>query len=173
SIFSQRELGKDTLTFSNALHSASREDPNIVMVSEINDADTLDAVLKLVEMGHLVIASMTTKNVLQTIEHVISMYAHEDQEIMLDRFADSLACIMSQDLLDRVDQPGRAAIFEILTANKGVRNIIRHATLSQLRTAMESGSGEGMITMDNYALQLAQNGFISQDDANQYIPEAS
>ena len=173
SIFSQRELGKDTLTFSNALHSASREDPNIVMVSEINDRETLDAVLNLVEMGHLVIASMTTKNALQTIEHVISMYPQEDQSIMLDRFSDNLACILSQDLLDRIDMAGRAAVFEIMIANKAIKNIIRHNSLSQLRTAMESGIQEGMILMDTYAYQLAERGFISKDDAQAYVPEVN
>lgn len=170
SIFSQRELGKDTLTFTNAIHSATREDPNIIMISEINDRETMDAVLNLVEMGHLVIASIPTKNVFQTIEHVIAMYPHEEQEVMQDRFSESLAVIMSQDLLDRVDQPGRAAVYEILIANKGVKNIIKHGTLSQLRTAMESGAQEGMITMDAYAYQLAENGIISKEDMEQYIP---
>lgn len=170
SIFSQRELGKDTLTFDNAIHSATREDPNIIMISEINDRETMDAVLNLVEMGHLVIASVPTKNVLQTIEHIVAMYSHEEQEIMQDRFSESLAVIMSQDLLDRVDQPGRVAVYEILIANKGVKNIIKHGSLSQLRTAMESGLQEGMITMDAYAYQLAENGMISKEDMQQYVP---
>jgi len=170
SIFSQRELGKDTLTFANAIHSATREDPNIIMVSEINDRETMDAVLNLVEMGHLVIASIPTKNVLQTIEHITAMYPHEEQEVMQDRFSESLAVILSQDLLDRIDQPGRAAVYEILVANKGVKNIIKHGSLSQLRTAMESGAQEGMMTMDAYAYQLAENGIISKEDMEQYMP---
>lgn len=169
SIFSQRELGKDTLTFANALRSASREDPNIIMVSEVSDRETMDAVLNLVEMGHLVIASMTTKNVLQTIEHAISLYGHEDQEIMQDRFSASLAVIMSQDLMDRIDQPGRAAVYEVLVANKAVKNIIKHGTLSQLRTAMESGQEEGMLTMEAYAYQLAENGIIAKEELEQYV----
>ncbi len=170
SIFSQRELGKDTLTFTNAIHSASREDPNIIMVSEINDREAFNAVLNLVEMGHLVIASVPTKNVLQTIEHLVAMYPHEEQEIMQDRFAESMSVIMSQDLLDRVDQPGRAAVFEILVGNKGTKNIVRHGSLSQLRTAMESGSEEGMITMDAYANHLAENGIIAKEAVAQYVP---
>jgi len=170
SIFSQRELGKDTLTFSNAIHSATREDPNIIMISEINDRETMDAVLNLVEKGHLVIASIPTKNVLQTIEHIIAMYSAEEQQILQDRLAENLAVIMSQDLLDRIDQPGRVAVYEILIANKGVKNIIKHGSLSQLRTAMESGTQEGMITMDTYAYHLAENGVISQEDLQQYVP---
>ena len=170
SLFSQRELGKDTLTFSNALHSATREDPNLIMIGEINDRETLDAVLNLVEMGHLVIAAMPTKNVLQTIEHITAMYPAEEQAIMQDRLAESLAVIMSQDLLDRVDQAGRVAVYELLVANKGVKNIIKHGNLTQLRTAMESGAQQGMMTMDAYAYQLAGNGIISKEDYNQYLP---
>ena len=169
-IFSQRELGKDTLTFANAIHSASREDPNLVMIGEISDRDTMDAVLNLVEMGHLVIASIPTKNVLQTIEHVLAMYPHEEQEILRDRFAENLAVIMSQDLLDRIDQPGRAAVYEVLIGTKGVKTIIKRGTFSQLRTAMENGLQQGMITMDAYAYQLAENGIISKEDSQQYIP---
>lgn len=170
SIFSQRELGKDTLTFANAIHSATREDPNIIMVSEINDRETMDAVLNLVEMGHLVIASIATKNVLQTIEHIVAMYPHDEQKILQDRFAESLAAILSQDLLDRIDQPGRVAVFELIIGNKGVQGIIRRGSLSQLRTAMESSVSEGMITMETYAYQLAENGIISREDAEQYVP---
>ncbi|MBN2306986.1 PilT/PilU family type 4a pilus ATPase [Candidatus Peregrinibacteria bacterium] len=169
-IFSQRELGKDTLTFANAIHSASREDPNLVMISEINDRETMDAVLNLVEMGHLVIAAIPTKNVLQTIEHILAMYSHEEQEIFQDRFAENLAVIMSQDLLDRIDQPGRAAVYEVLIGTKGVKTIIQRGTFSQLRTAMENGAPEGMITMESYAYQLAENGIISKEDAEQYVP---
>ncbi len=169
SIFSQRELGKDTMSFSNAIHSATREDPNIVMISEITDKETFDAVLSLVEMGHLVIASMSTKNVMQTIEHIISMYPHQEQEIMQDRFAENLAVIMSQDLLDRVDQSGRVALFEILIANNGVKNIIKRGSLAQLRTSMESEGAQGMVTMDNYAIHLAERGIIAKEAVNRYI----
>lgn len=171
SIFSQREIGKDTLTYSNALRSASREDPNLIMVSEINDRSTMDAVLGLVESGHLVIATMATKNVFQTIEHVIAMYPQDEQPIMLDRLSENLAVLLSQDLLDRIDEPGRIAVYEVLVANKGVKNIIKRGTLAQLRTAMESGGQDGMITMDAHAFQLAQDGIISQSDAQQYASE--
>ncbi len=170
SIFSQRELGKDTLTFSNAIHSASREDPNIVMISEINDRETFDAILNLVEMGHLVIASFPTKNAIQTIEHIISMYPHDEQEIMRDRFSDHLAVIMSQDLVGRIDQSGRIAVFEVLIADKGVKTIIKRGSFSQLRTAMEAGMQSGMITMDAYAYQLSENGIISREDMQEYLP---
>jgi len=101
----------------------------------------------------------------------MTMYPKDEQAIMLDRLSENLVVVMSQDLLDRADEPGRVAVYEVLVVNKGIKNIIKHATLSQLRTAMQSGSQEGMITMDVHANQLAQNGFISADDASQYTPE--
>jgi len=170
SIFSQREMGKDTLTFINAMHSAAREDPNIIMISEIPDKMTMDAVLNLVEMGHLVVVAMPTKNALQTIEHILAMYPHGDHEIARGRLAEALSVIMAQDLLDRIDQPGRIAIFEILIGSKAVKYAIRHDTLSQLRTTMESSVQDGMMTMDAYAYQLAEHGIIAKGDVEQYIP---
>ncbi len=169
SIFSQREIGKDTLNFVNAIRSASREDPDIVMVSEVRDRETLNAVLELAEMGHLVIASMTSRNVQQTLEHLMAMYEKEDQHLMLDRLADTIALIMSQDLLDRVDQPGRVAIFEMLVGTNAAKNVIRRGMLSQLRTVMESEAGRGMVTMDQYASQLLQKNIISAEDAQRYL----
>jgi twitching motility protein PilT len=98
------------------------------------------------------------------------MYSHDEQDILRERFAENLAVIMSQDLLDRIDGPGRVAVYEILIATGGVKTIIERGTLSQLRTAMENGTPQGMITMDNYAYQLAENGIISKADSNQYVP---
>ena len=169
SIISQRELGKDTLSFVSAIHSASREDPNVLMVSEIRDKETLNAMLSLVEMGHLVIGAIPTKNTRQTIDHILSLYSPAEHAVMLDRLADSLSCILSQDLVDRMDQTGRMAVFELLVATKGVKNIIRHNMINQLRTALEAGASTGMITMDAYASELAQRGYISQESVGRYL----
>jgi twitching motility protein PilT len=171
SFFSQREVGKDTLTMANALSSAIREDPNIIMVSDITDLKTLDSILTVVETGHLVISAMPTKDVKQTLERMVSMYPQNEQEQAQDRIADSLIAIMSQDLLNRIDRTGRAAVYELLIANPGIRNIIRHKNFNQLRTAIQSGAKEGMITMDTYAYQLAEQGIISQNDLAKYTEQ--
>jgi len=163
SFFSQRELGKDTLTMANALHSAIREDPNIIMVSDINDLETLDSVLTVVETGHLVIASMSTKNAKQTIERMISMYPENQQKQALDRVSDNLICVLAQDLVNRIDQSGRVAVYELMIADPGICNIIKRGNFGQLRTAIQSGVKQGMITMDTYAYQLAEQGIIAQD----------
>lgn len=168
SFFSQREIGKDTLTMSNGLNAAMREDPNIIMVSDINDLETLEHVLTVVESGYLVIASMSTKNARQTIERMLSMYPVSQAKQIQDRIADTLACILSQDLIDRSDQSGRVAIYELLIANNGIKNILRRGSIAQLRTAMQSGAKEGMITMDNYAEQLAEQGIVPPESVNSF-----
>jgi len=169
SMFTQRELGKDTLTMCNALQSAMREDANIVVVSEISDMATLDNVLKLVETGHLVIASMQTRDATQTLERMVNLFPHELQKQAQDRLASCLDVVISQDLVPRTDQPGLVAVFELMFMNPSIRQIIRRANFVQLRTAIQAASNEGMITMDNYAYHLAERGIIAQGQVNEFI----
>jgi twitching motility protein PilT len=168
SIFSQRELGKDTLTMTNALNSALRQDPNLIMISEINDLETLNQVLTVVETGHLVIAAMSTKDAKQTLERLVSMYPQNQQERALERIADSLICIMAQDLVPRIDQPSRIAVYELIIFNQSIKNIVKHGNLNQLKTAIQAGASEGMISMDTYAYQLAEQGIISSDEVTRF-----
>jgi twitching motility protein PilT len=168
SFFSQREVGKDTLTVTNALNSALHEDPNIIMVSEINNLKTLEHVLTIVETGHLVIASMSTKNSRQTLERMVSMYPPDQREQAQERIADDLICVMAQDLVDRIDKPGRVAVYELLIFNSGVTNVVKRGNLSQLKTAIQSGAQEGMISMDAYAYQLAGQGIIAQEEVDRF-----
>ena len=169
SMFTQRELGKDTLNMASALQSAQREDANIVVVSEINNLETLDNVLKLVETGHLVITSLRTRDATQTLERMISFYPHDLQKQALDRLASTLSLILSQDLVQRIDQPGQVAVFELMFMNPSIHNIVRRGNFVQLRTAIQAANSEGMITLDNYAYHLAEQGMISQADVNEYI----
>jgi twitching motility protein PilT len=167
-IFSQRELGNDTLTLANALHSAMREDPNTIMVGDINDLESMENVLTAVETGHLVIASMPTKNIKQTLERIVSLYPQAQKSQAQERLADAIVAILAQDLVNRIDRVGRAAVFELLITNPGIRNIVRQGNMNQLRTALQSGAREGMITMDTYAYNLALQGIISQEDVERY-----
>ena len=114
SIFTQREVGKDTLNMMNALKSAVREDANIVMVSEINNHESLDQVLNLVETGHLVISSMLTRDATQTLERMVSFYPQNLREAAQDRLASDLVAVLVQDLVERQDQPGLVAVFELM-----------------------------------------------------------
>jgi twitching motility protein PilT len=169
SMFTQRELGKDTLTMSSALHSALREDANIVVVSEIINQEALDSILKLVETGHLVIASMLTRDATQTLERMVSFYPPDLQKLAKDRLASSLEAVVSQDLVQRIDQPGLIAVFEVMSMTPSIHNIIRRGNFVQLRTAIQAANEVGMITLDNYAYHLAERGIISQADLNEYI----
>jgi len=169
SMFTQREVGKDTLDIKSALHSAVREDANVVMVSEINNYETLDQVLNLVETGHLVISSMLTRNVSQTLERMIRFYPEPLREQAQERIATNLVAVMAQDLVQRQDQTGLIGVFEVMVKNHNIEQIIRRGNLVQLRTAMQAGGDEGMITMDSYAYQLSEQGVINQNQVNEFI----
>jgi twitching motility protein PilT len=169
SMFTQREMGRDTESLTNALSSAIREDANVVMISEINSAETLDRVLDLVETGHLVISSMLTRDATKTLERIMSYYPQNLREEAQERLATDLVAIMAQDLVERQDQEGLVAVFELMLMNGSIKNIIRRGNLVQLRTAIQSSADQGMITMDAYAYQLAQQGAISQEQVNQFV----
>lgn len=169
SMFTQREIGKDTLGVDTALEGAVREDANVVMVDEIRDFETFDKVLDLVETGHLVIASMLTRDVPQTIERMINMYPQDLRLQAQERVATNLTAILAQDLVERQDQPGLVAVFELMFMNDNMRQIIKRGNFVQIRTGIQSSVQEGMITMDNYAMQLAERGMITQEQVNEFI----
>lgn len=168
SMFTQREVGKDTLSMANALRSAVREDTNVVMVSEIRDYETLDGVLELVETGHLVIASMLTGDAVQTVERMISLCPRDLAKHTQERIAENLSVVLVQDLTEKQDQSGLVPVFELMFMTSGIRNIINSGSLVQLRGAIQSAANEGMITMDAYALSLVQQGIINEEQLSEY-----
>ncbi len=169
SMISQREVGKDTMDAESALQSVIRLDANVVMVSDINSIETLEHILNLVETGHLVIVSMLTRDVSQTVERMVSFYPPEQRKRAQDRLASDLVCILAQDLVERQDQSGLIAVFELMFMNQSIRQTIKRGNFVQLRTAIQSSTNEGMITMDNYANELASQGIITQDKAGEYV----
>ncbi len=168
SIFTQREVGQDTLVESNALRSAMREDANVVMVSDIRDYETLDHTLELVETGHLVIASMSTGDAVQTVERMINLCPHDVQKHAQDRIAENLSAILVQDLIEKKDQSGLIPVFEFMFMTPSIRNIVNAGKLVQLRAAIQSAANDGMITMDGYALGLVQQGLITEEQLAEY-----
>ena len=169
SMFTQRELGKDTLNINNALKSAVREDANVVMISEITNAETLNHALTLVETGHLVISSMLTRDATKTLERMVSFYPQVLKDEAQDRIASDLVAVMAQDLVEKQDNSGLAVVFEFMFMNQSIRNIIKRGNFVQLRTAIQSAAGEGMMTMDGYAYQLAEKGIITQEQVNEFV----
>lgn len=171
SMITQREIGKDTLTMETALKSALREDANIVMVSEINDCHTLEGVLDLVETGHLVIATMLTRDVPQTVERLVSYCSSDIRARMQDRLSEDLISVIAQDLVPRKDQPGLIAIFELMFSNQTIKQIIKRGNFPQLREAIQAGAEDGMIKMDTYAYELAKQGIIEGTHIAEYSHE--
>ena len=164
SIISQREVGKDTLSYANALKASLREDPDVIVIGEMRDAETIAIALNLAETGHLVISTLHTSSASKTVNRIINLFPSNQQKKVQERVADLLACVLSQRLLPRQDQEGRIALFELMIANNAIRNLVRNGDFVQLDNAIQSGRNEGMITMESHAAFLLERGIISEKD---------
>jgi twitching motility protein PilT len=156
SIISQREIGRDTLSFSHAIRAAMREDADIIMIGEIRDSETMEIALSLAETGHLVFSTLHTSGSVQTINRMIQFFPTEIEQQIRTRIADSLVGVLSQRLIPRIDTEGRVAIREIMFTNSAVRNLISKGDLMQLPNVIETASEDGMITMKHYAALLRE-----------------
>jgi twitching motility protein PilT len=169
SIISQREVGFDTLSYSNSLRAALREDPDIVMVGEMRDAETIMAAMNLAETGHLVISTLHTSSASQTISRLVNAFPPSQHEQIQSRMADTLIGVLSQRLVPRADTKGRIAIFELLVVNAAIRNIIRSGDTGQILNAIQAGRDEGMIKMETYAQELEGRGYINRADYEHFF----
>ena len=164
SIFSQREAGRDTEGFVSAISAAMREDPDIVMVGEMRDKETVEAAMNLAETGHLVFSTLHTSGSVQTINRLIQFFHPDIQNQVRIRLADSLLGVLSQRLIPKADGHGRAAIHELMFITPAIRNLIKSGDLVQINNNIELGSQEGMITMRNSADKLAEKGVVKLED---------
>lgn len=172
SIVNQREIGLDTQTYSNALRAALREDPDVILVGEMRDFDTISVAITAAETGHLVLSSLHTMGAASTVDRVIDVFpAHQQQQIRV-QFANVLEAVVSQQLIPRKDEEGRIAAFEVLHANQAVRNLIREGKSHQLKTVMQTNRKLGMITMDETIAQLYMDGKISKEMAIQFAQDS-
>ena len=160
----QREVGIDTLGFDRALRSVLREDPDVVLVGEMRDPETIAAALTIAETGHLVFASLHTNDAAQTIDRIVDVFPSDRQQQIRIQLAGSLTAIISQRLLRRIGG-GRVAAFEILVATPAVRNLLRDAKSSQLRNVISTGMQHGMQTIEASLSQLLQQSLIDYEDA--------
>ncbi|MBI4812436.1 PilT/PilU family type 4a pilus ATPase [Candidatus Falkowbacteria bacterium] len=164
SIIEQRELGTDTKDFASALKYALRQDPNVIMVGEMRDLETISAALTAAETGHLVLSTLHTATAPETIERIVDVFpAHQQQEI-LNQLASVLKAVIAQQLLPRVDG-GRVAAREIMINNRAVANLIRRNQIEQIYTVIQTSHKEGMITLNKAVDRLSAAGFISEDIA--------
>lgn len=165
SIIKQREVYADTRSFADALKHALRQDPNVIIVGEMRDLETISTTLTAAETGHLVLATLHTPDAPQTIQRIIDVFPpHQQQQVQL-QLADSLQAVVSQLLLPRSSGKGRVLATEVMMATAGVRNLIREAEVEQIPTLMQTGSQYGMKTMDKSLKELTQKGLITLDVA--------
>lgn len=159
-VVSQREVGRDTISFSAALRAALREDPDVILVGELRDLETIQLALTAAETGHLVFGTLHTSGAPNAINRIIDVFPPQQQDQVRAQLSQSLRLVMTQRLLKRKDQPGRVAAFEVMTCNPAVRNLIRDNKVFQIPSIMQTARAEGMVTMDLSLQALVQAGQI-------------
>jgi twitching motility protein PilT len=167
SVISQRELLQDTHAWDIALRSALREDPNVVLVGEMRDFETIAATLTVAETGHLVFATLHTNTAAQTIDRIIDVFPEAQQAQVRQQLAAVLQVIISQRLIP-ITGGGRVAATEILLVNSAVRNLIREGKVFQIDNVIQTGGQEGMISMENSLLNWVQRGVLTMETAREY-----
>lgn len=164
-LVSQREIGVHTPSFAAALHSALREDPDVILVGEMRDLETISIAVTAAEMGILVMGTLHTNGAAQTVDRIINSFPADKQSHIRTMISTSLRGVISQQLLPTCGRPGRAAALEIMLNTSAVANLIRQGKLDQLETAIQSGGRLGMKTMDSALVELVENGVVSADEA--------
>lgn len=172
SIISQRQLGEDMMSFASGLKHALRQDPNVIMLGEMRDLETIAAAITLAETGHLVLATLHTYSAAQTIDRIIDIFPSHQQGQVRSQLSMILAAVISQRLLPR-QRGGRIAAREIMLHNSAIANLIRENKIAQIQTVLETNSQNGMSTMDRHLKELYQGGEIDYQTALSYIEESS
>jgi twitching motility protein PilT len=162
-IINQREVGEDTLSFGNALKHVLRQDPDIILVGEMRDLETISVALTAAETGHLVFATLHTSDAAQTIDRVIDVFPPHQQQQVRIQLAGSLQGVVCQTLAQTSDGRGRAVATEVLVATPAVRNLIREGKTHQIYSAMQAGAKHGMHTMDQHLAELVKSGRITYE----------
>lgn len=169
SIIKQRQLHTDMNSFASALMHVLRQDPNVIMVGEMRNLETIAATITLAETGHLVLATLHTHNAAQTIDRIIDIFpAYQQQQIRL-QVSMTLKAVISQKLLPLADGTGRIATREILINTPAVSNLIRENKISQIKTVIQTSANEGMITMDQDLINIYNQGFITKEVAQSHM----
>lgn len=163
SIVNQREIGTDSPSFASALRAALRQDPDVILVGEMRDLETVATAITAAETGHLVLATLHTGSAVQSIDRIIDVFPPHQQPQIRIQLADTLVGVITQRLLPRVDRPGRVAAVEILIATPAVKNLIREGKTHQIVSLMQTGGRYGMQTMEMALKQLESRGIISAE----------
>lgn len=164
-VVNQREVGVDVLDFATALRAALREDPDIILVGEMRDLETISAAITAAETGHFVMGTLHTIGAAKTIDRVIDVFPPHQQQQVRTQLATVLKAVITQTLLPTADGTGRVAAFEIMIVNDAVANLIREGKTFQINSVMQTNSRNGMILLDSYLAALVKNGSVTKEVA--------
>ncbi len=165
SLINQREVGPHTHSFSSALRSALREDPDVILVGELRDLETIRLALTAAETGHMVFATLHTSSAAKTIDRIIDVFPAAEKEMVRSMLSESLRAVISQTLCKTKDEQGRVAAHEIMLATPAIRNLIREAKVPQMYSAIQTGQNVGMQTLDQCLQELVKRNLISVAEA--------
>ena len=164
-VINQREVGQDTKEFANALRAALREDPDVILVGEMRDLETMSNAIRAAETGHLVFATLHTNSAASTVDRVVDSFPASQQAQIRLMLSNSLEAVVCQQLLPRAGMPGRVCCMEIMIATPAIRNLVREAKSHQITSMIQTSGNIGMQTMDQHLRDLYQRGVITYDDA--------
>jgi twitching motility protein PilT len=163
-LVNQREVHRDTLGFNEALRSALREDPDVILVGEMRDPETIRLALTAAETGHLVFGTLHTNSAAKTVDRIVDVFPAAEKEMVRSMLSESLQAVISQTLLKKVGG-GRVAAHEIMIATPAIRNLIRENKIPQMYSSIQTGSAQGMQTLDQCLQELLRKGMVSKQDA--------
>ena len=164
-LINQREVGPHTLSFSNALRSALREDPDVVLVGEMRDLETIRLALSAAETGHLVFGTLHTSSAAKTVDRIVDVFPAAEKEMVRSMLSESLRAVISQTLLKTKDGNGRVAAHEIMIGTPAIRNLIRENKVAQMYSAIQTGQNVGMQTLDQNLLEMVRRNLVSSAEA--------
>ena len=164
-LIQQREVGTHTHSFANALRAALREDPDVILVCELRDLETIRLAITAAETGHLVLGTLHTSSAAKAMDRIVDVFPAEEKDMARSMLSESLNAVISQVLCKRKDGAGRVAAYEVMVGTPGVRNLIREGKVAQLYSAIQTGRGVGMQTLDQSLLALVQQGLIEAQEA--------
>lgn len=169
SLITQREVSGHTKSFSNALKASLREDPDIILVGEMRDLETIQLAMTAAETGHLVFGTLHTNSAAKTIDRIIDVFPQEQQEQIRVMLSESLRGVIAQTLLPRADKPGRVAGLEVLVNTHAVGNLIREGKTFQIQSIMQTGKAQGMFTFENHIGDLVSKGWVKPEIAASFL----
>jgi len=172
-LINHRELGNDTHSFARALKSSLREDPDVILVGEMRDHETISLALTAAETGHLVFGTLHSSSAAKTIDRIIDVFPTGDKEMIRAMLASSIQGVVAQTLLKKTGGQGRVAAFEILVGTNAVRNLIRENQIPQMYSMIQTGSRYGMITMEDAVHNLLEQGIIDEDEARTVLAKTT